>query len=222
MSPGWHRAWPMFCAAFVFAVGFVAITTFVFTGSGAVAPEADDFDRTIEQLLQQFRSPALTGRVVEISALGSAPVLSLLALLAYSVILRARDRLGFVHLSVALLGAAVWSRLLQHLFDRARPDTLLPFLVVTEGSYPSAHLLGASACYLTFAFFYARYTLRSGSAMGCYLVAFVVILLIGATRIYLGAHHATDVMAGICAGAAWGLVVATIVSLWYGEPPVRP
>ena len=223
-TPGATRsqpAWPMLCAALLCAFGFVAVTSFVFSG-GHVTPGADHFDRAIEHFLQQFRAPALTGRVIEVSALGSAPVLMVLALLAYSIILRARDGTGFIHLSVALLGAGVWSRWLQHLFERERPDTLLPFLVVTKGSFPSAHLLGATACYVTFAFFYARYALRSAAgAAACYVVAASLVLVIGATRVYLGAHHATDVMAGIFAGAAWALVVAALVSLWSREPAVR-
>jgi undecaprenyl-diphosphatase len=51
--------------------------------------------------------------------------------------------------------------------------------------------------------------------VACYVLASVMVLLIGATRIYLGAHHATDVMAGIAAGAAWAFLVAAAFSPWY-------
>ena len=218
---GSPRLWLMLCAAGLGALGFLAVVAFLYDDAGAVAAGADRFDRSIEQLLQQFRAPALTGRVIEVSALGSAPVLAVLALLAYSVILAAGDRLGFLHLTVAILGASVWSRLLQHMFDRERPDTLLPFIVVTKGSFPSAHLFGAAACYATFAFFYARYARRLGVEVACYVVACAIVLFIGATRIYLGAHHATDVLAGISAGFAWAFLLAAIFTLWYGKPGAR-
>jgi undecaprenyl-diphosphatase len=208
-------------AACVCAVGFFAVAALVFEDGGNVAPAAAHFDRSVEQFLQQFRSPALTGRVIEVSALGSGPVLVPFALLTYLVILRIRDRLGFLHLTTVLLGAGVWSRLLQHLFERERPDTLLPFLVVTKGSFPSAHMFGAAACYATFAFFYARYVTGSRTAVICCVATCVLVLLIGATRIYLGAHHATDVIAGASAGAAWAFLVAAIFSLWYDKPAVR-
>ena len=194
---------------------------FVFDDARHVSAGAADFDQSIAQFLQQFRSPALTGRVIEVSALGSAPVLAVFALLAYSVILGARDWLGFLHLSIAVAGAGVWSRLLQHLFERERPDSLLPFIVVTKGSYPSAHLFGAAACYMTFAFFYARYARRLSVEVACYVLASAVVLLIGATRIYLGAHHSTDIIAGMSAGAAWAFLLVAIFSLWYGKPAVR-
>lgn len=218
---GSARPWLTLCAACLFAFGFVAVTAFVFDDNGQVAWSAARFDRSIAHLLQQYRTPALTGRVIEVSALGSAPVLVVFALLAYSLILRTRDRLGFVHLTVVLLGAGVWSRLLQHLFERERPDTLLPFLVVTKGSFPSAHLFGATACYVTFAFLYARYARGVATALASYVVAFILIVLIGATRVYLGAHHATDVMAGICGGAAWGFLVSAMLSRGYAAQGVR-
>lgn len=211
----------MLCAACICAWGFFAVTDYVFDDArGKVGPAA--FDRPIAQFFLESRSPALTGRVVEVSALGSAPVLAVFALLAYSVVLLARDRLGFLHLSIALLGASLWSRLLQGLFERARPEDLLSFVVVTKGSFPSAHMFGAAACYATFAFFYARYAPRLGAEVACYVVASVIVLLIGATRVYLGAHHATDVMAGIAAGAAWAFLVAAIFSLWYRPAGARP
>ena len=219
---GSPRLWRMLCVVCLFVFGFIAVTAFVFDDTGQVAWSAAQFDRSIAHSLQQYRTPALTGRVIEVSALGSAPVLVVFALLAYSVILRTRDRLAFFHLTIVLLGAGVWSRLLQHLFERERPDTLLPFLVVTKGSFPSAHLFGATACYVTFAFLYARYARGFATGLASYVVAFVLIALIGATRVYLGAHHTTDVIAGICGGAAWGFLVTAMLSRGYAAWGARP
>ena len=205
----------MLSVAGICALGFAVVTELVFDGvhNGAAGPVA--FDQPFAHALQRLRTPALTGRVIEISALGSAPVLLVAALFAYTVILRAKDALGFFHLTTTLLGAGIFSRLLQHLFDRTRPDDLIPIIVVTKGSYPSAHLFGAAACYATFAFFYARYARGLAAGVASYLAATAIVLLIGVTRVYLGAHHATDVMAGIAAGASWAFLVAAVFSLWY-------
>lgn len=222
-SPGSPRLWALLGAAGICALGFLAVAAYVFDGGveGKVGPAP--IDRPIAQFLEETRYAALTGRVGEVSALGSAPVLAVLALLAYSVVIRARDRVGLLHLSVALLGASIWSRVLQGLFERERPEGLLPFIVVTKGSFPSAHLFGATACYLTFAFFYARYAsfARPRSELACYALASVLIFLIGTTRVYLGAHHATDVMGGIAAGAAWAFLVAAMFTPWYRPAAAR-
>lgn len=219
--PGSPRLWLILGAAGICACGFFVVTHFVFSELQAGGGSATAFDREIAQSIQRFRSPALTGRVMEISALGSAPVLTVFALLAYSVVVRARDGLGFLHLTVAFLGAGALSRLLQSLFERGRPEDLMPLIIVTKGSFPSAHTFGAAACYATFAFFYARYAPGLIAEVTCYVLAAVIVLLIGVTRVYLGAHHATDVLAGIAAGSAWSFFVAAVFSIRYQQDGVR-
>lgn len=212
------RTWLLLGAAGLCLAAFFAVTAFVFDEArqGAAGPVA--FDQPFAHYLQQFRTPALTGRVIEVSALGSAPVLAMLALLAYSVVLRLKDRVGFLHLSLVLVGAGIVSRLLQHVFDRARPDGLIPIIVVTKGSYPSAHLFGAAACYATFALFYARYARGPRTELASHIVAAIVVVMIGLTRVYLGAHHPTDVIGGIAAGWAWAFLAAALMSRWDREP----
>lgn len=208
-------------AAIICTLAFIIVAALLFDDAGRVQAGAAAFDRKIAAFFLEMRSPEPTGRVIEVSAMGSAPVLILLALLVYSVILRARDRLGFVHLSVMLAGSGFLSRWLQGLFERARPEDLLPFIVVTKGSFPSAHVFGATACYITFAFFYARYARGRATEIASYAAATALILMIGATRVYLGAHHATDVLAGMAGGAAWAFLVAAAFSTGQRPAPAR-
>lgn len=217
--PGSPRLWLMLCVACVSAYGFFEVADYVFDDSRDGEADPETFDRAIAQFFQQFRSAALTRRAIELSALGSAPVLAVFAWLAYSAVLGARDRLGFVHLSTALLGAALWPWLLQGLFERERPDLALRLVETPTASFPSGHSFGAAACYATFAFFFARYVPRLSTEVYCYVLASCVVLAVGVTRIYLGAHHATDVMAGISAGGAWAFFLAAVFSFWYGKAP---
>jgi undecaprenyl-diphosphatase len=197
---------------------FVATVAFVFEGSNVVTHAASEFDRAISLSLAQLRdSGGPTGRVVEISALGSAPVLAIFALVVCSVIVRSRDWLGLAHLATVLLAASVLSRLLQHVWDRARPETLLSYISVTKGSFPSAHMFGAAACYFTFAFFYARYARGRTTELVAHALVALLVVLIGWSRVYLGAHHTTDVVAGIAGGWALGLLLAAAFSLRYPE-----
>jgi undecaprenyl-diphosphatase len=213
------RLWVMLFAAGACLAIFFATVAWVFEGANVVAPAAAQFDRSISLALAQFReNGGPTGRMTEISAAGSPAVVVIFAVVLGSVILKSRDWLGFAHLVTALLSASVVSRLLQYVWERPRPETLLPYLTVTQHSFPSAHMFGAAACYVTFAFFYARYSGGRATEIVAHVLAALFVVLIGFTRVYLGAHHTTDVIAGTAGGWAWGLLVAVIFSLWYPDP----
>ena len=198
---------------------FFATVAFVFEGSNAVTHVAAEFDRSISLALARIRdNDGPTGRMTELSAVGSPLVIGVFAVVLASVLLKAKDRLGFVHLVTVLLSASVLSRLLQYAWERPRPETLLSYLSVTEHSFPSAHMCGAAACYVTFAFFYARYSSGRATELVAHALSALLVVLIGVSRIYLGAHHTTDVIAGMAGGWAFGLLVAAIFSRWYPDP----
>lgn len=205
-------------AGFCLAIFFATIA-FVFEGSNVVTPVAAEFDRSISLSLAHFRdNDGPTGRMVEVSALGSPAVVGVLAIIMALAFLKRRDWLGLAHLTTLLISASVLSRLLQYIWDRPRPETLLSYLSVTKGSFPSAHLFGAAACYVTLAFLYARYLGGRSTEILVHALAALLVVLIGVSRVYLGAHHTTDVIAGMAGGWAYGLLVAAIFSLWYPDP----
>jgi undecaprenyl-diphosphatase len=210
------RLWVMLFAAGACLAIFFATVAWVFEGANVVTPAAAEFDRSISLALAQFRdNGGPTGRMTEISAAGSPAIVLIFAIVLASVLLKSRDWLGFAHLTTALLSASVLARLLQYLWERPRPETLLSYLTVTDHSFPSAHLFGAAACYVTFAFFYARYSGGRATEIVAHALAALLVVMIGFTRVYLGAHHTTDVIAGIAGGWAYGLLVAVIFSPWY-------
>ena len=212
------RLWVMLGAAGACLAIFFATVAWTFDGANVVAPAAAEFDRSISLALAQVReNGGPTGRMTEISAAGSPAVVTILAVVLAWVVLKARDWLGFAHLATALLSASVVSRLLQYVWVRPRPETLLPYLTVTEHSFPSAHLFGAAACYVTFAFFFARYSGGRATAIAAHALAALLVVLIGFTRVYLGAHHTTDVIAGMAGGWAYGVLVAAVFSRWYPD-----
>lgn len=213
--------WMLGAAAVCLAVFFATIA-FVFEGANVVTHVAAEFDRSISLALAQVRdNDGPTGRMTELSAVGSPLVVGVFAIVLGAVILKARDWLGFAHLVTLLISASVLSRLLQYLWERPRPETLLSYLTVTKHSFPSAHMFGAAACYVTFAFFFARYSGGRATEIVVHALAALLVALIGVSRVYLGAHHTTDVIAGMAGGWAYGLVVAAIFSLWYRDPARR-
>lgn len=117
---------------------------------------------------------------------------------------------------MSLIGSSVIDDLLKHWIARPRPE-LVPHLVqVTNASFPSGHAMISSAIYLTLALMLAEgieadgWRGRAGRAA---VVAFfsAIAVLIGMSRVYLGVHWPSDVLAGWCFGTAWALLV------WIGD-----
>jgi len=148
----------------------------------------------------------LPGAMRDVTALGSAPVL-LIFVVAVAGALAARRQyhaLGF--LLAASAGGILVNNLLKGLFARPRPDLALRLTDVRSLSFPSGHAMQSAIIYLTLAAFLARFV--QARALKIYFVAFAFLLslLIGVSRVYLGVHYPSDVLAGWCAGLAWALL----------------
>jgi undecaprenyl-diphosphatase len=144
--------------------------------------------------------------VVEITALGGFGVLALVTLLAVGYLLVLRKWLGAATLLLATLGGTAVSEGLKVGFARPRPDLVAHAVDVTSMSFPSGHAMLSAVTYLTIGALLARTqgrTLLRGYILGA---AVLLTLLIGVSRIYLGVHWPTDVLAGWCLGAAWALL----------------
>ncbi|MES1986405.1 MAG: phosphatase PAP2 family protein [Pseudomonadota bacterium] len=148
--------------------------------------------------------------MTDFSALGGAPVLTLIAVFAvgYLLIVGRRSNAAFVAASIA--GGAILSGLIKASFVRPRPE-LVPHLVdVTSSSFPSGHSMNSAIVFLTLAVLIAR-SEQDRRVQG-YLTAvgIVLTLLVGSTRVYLGVHWPSDVLAGWAVGAMWAAVCSVI------------
>jgi undecaprenyl-diphosphatase len=148
----------------------------------------------------------LTESVTDITALGSPTVLGvvLLAATGYLVLQHRYDAAALV--VIASAGGGALSVGLKQLFGRGRPDVVPRLVQVNSLSFPSGHSMVALVIYLTLGALLARFTTRR--RVRVYLIANALSLtfLIGVTRICLGVHYPTDVLAGWSAGLAWALL----------------
>jgi undecaprenyl-diphosphatase len=153
------------------------------------------------------RGPSwLPGAMRDLTALGSAPVLVLvvLAVAGSLVVRRQYHALGL--LLVATIGGILLNDSLKALFARPRPAASLHLTEVRSMSFPSGHAMESAIIYLTLAALLAR--LVRTRVLQLYFVglAILVTFLVGLSRVYLGVHYPSDVLAGWTAGLAWSLL----------------
>jgi undecaprenyl-diphosphatase len=172
--------------------------------------------RVDERLLLALRNPAdradpLGPRWLEemqrdFTGLGGFPVLSLLTLAVSGFLFLDHKHRAALLVLGAVGGAYVLSFLLKLGFQRPRPDLVPHGSLVLTTSFPSQHSMLAAATYLTLGALLARVQPRRRHKVFVLGLAVLLTLIVGTSRVYLGVHWPTDVLAGWTAGGVWALL----------------
>lgn len=148
----------------------------------------------------------------DVSALGGFTVLTLLTLVAGGFLLITKKYVDALVLLVAVIGATALSEGLKLGYARPRPDLVAHAVETLGTSFPSGHAMLSAAAYLTIGALVAHAQERRSVKSYIHVTAILVTLMIGASRVYLGVHWPTDVLAGWCLGAAWSILCVTAAS----------
>lgn len=204
------RMWLFISGAILSAIFFEEVADDVFSDPVEGDFESKHFDHAIYQFFVQFKSPKLTQVMIDFTALGSVSVNFVLLIVLISVLFTYRDRKGIAYLAIVAMGAAGWPLILKELFSRPRPDIVQHLVNVNDLSFPSGHSFGATSIYMGLAFFAAKYAVSWRHEIFFYCLGLMLIALVGISRIYLGVHYPTDVLAGISGGACWAFTVSAV------------
>lgn len=150
----------------------------------------------------------------DLTALGSLAVLGVVVLVVgglFAAVGRTRQALILV---AASLGALAWSEGLKALFNRPRPEAVFHAVEVVNASFPSGHAMLSASVYLTLGALASRFSTRMAVRVFAVSAAAVVTILVGLSRIFLGVHWPTDVLAGWAVGSAWALGCWLAEGLW--------
>jgi undecaprenyl-diphosphatase len=175
------------------------------------------FDKRLLLALRNPQDPSvpigpawLAGAALDVTALGSATVLGLTVLaVAGFLILQGMWRTG-LFVTVASGSAVVIQAGLKQFFQRARPEVVPHLREVMTMSFPSGHALTSAVVYLTLGALSMRIAERRVTKFYCMAMAMLVTVLVGASRVFLGVHYPTDVIAGWLIGLSWALLCWTI------------
>jgi undecaprenyl-diphosphatase len=142
----------------------------------------------------------------DVTGLGGAGILTLLTLASAGFLAIQRSTHLAVYLLAAVTSGTIVSTLLKLGFDRPRPSLVPHGQIVYTSSFPSGHSMLSAVVFLTLGALVASG--QTDMRMRVYLIGLAVFLtvLIGLSRVYLGVHWPTDVLAGWTAGAAWALL----------------
>ncbi len=148
---------------------------------------------------------------MDISALGSSAVLTLVTLGCAGALLLARRYRMLVVLLIVVGGGTLLSLGMKEFFNRPRPPyaELMPYVVTA--SFPSGHSMLSAIVYMTLAVFLARASDQRSFKIYFIVVGAFVTLLVGVSRVYLGVHYPTDVLAGWSSGLTWAMLCWLII-----------
>lgn len=158
----------------------------------------------------------------DISALGSEVVLGLVVLFVTGYLFAAGKRQAGWFVLVTVLGGTALNNLLKLGFARPRPDLIAPLTKVATTSFPSGHSAVAAVCYFTLGALIAQTHSSPAIRVLVLAAATLLTLLVGVSRVYLGVHYPTDVLAGWCFGIAWASICWTIMSQLQRRGQVEP
>jgi undecaprenyl-diphosphatase len=142
---------------------------------------------------------------VDVTALGSVAVLGLIILLAFALLASLRRWGEGVLLLAGAVGGVTISQGLKLVFGRERPDMAYRAVEAVNASFPSGHAMLSAVVFLTLGVLTARFADRRRVKVLAISAAVLLSLLVGASRVYLGVHWASDVLAGWCVGGAWAM-----------------
>jgi undecaprenyl-diphosphatase len=212
-------------AAFIglgLAAAALLTTFFAFLAAAVGSGITRHVDERVLLWLADRRVPWLDEAMRHVTTLGDGIVVTMLVFTVSLFLWLTWHRWSVYLLLVGVLGGQVVNNILKVVFNRARPEVMEWAAEVRTLSFPSGHAMSAIMAYGTVAYLVGRLepTLRMRRAT--WAMAAIIILGIGFSRIYLGVHYPSDVLAGFIAGLAWLAVVAACMEAVRFFAPRRP
>jgi membrane-associated phospholipid phosphatase len=173
--------------------------------------EAFGFDTTALLWIHQWANPVLDAIMLKITTLGNPEFVVFVVILTLGWLWWSQHHSEAKVFAIACLGALILNQELKLFFTKARPQLWTRLIAETSFSFPSGHALGCSVLYGFLAYALAEQFPRL--SYWIYSIAVGLIAAIGASRLYLGVHWPTDILAGYAVGFLWLMICIAILRL---------
>jgi undecaprenyl-diphosphatase len=202
------RFTPIFQSLLVGLVAALLLVAFVSLGGEVLEGDTSVFDGYILRHVQLWRTghPGFVSAMRDLSGLGSTVVLTVVVLLSVGYLLLVSARTTALLVAASAISATALVSVFKSVFSRVRPDAAFAELVAPGLSFPSGHATMSAAIFLTMGALLASTRSRGQERVYILFAAAVLTVLVGLSRVGLGVHWATDVLAGWAFGSAWAMV----------------
>jgi undecaprenyl-diphosphatase len=185
------------------AIAIAFTWLFVELASHVQSGATQAFDDAIMQWMGMHRVAWIEQSLLQITALGTGLVLMMIVIISALFLSATQHRFSAFLLLVASAGGLILNTILKSSFDRPRPRLFEWVTNPSSSSFPSGHAMGSAIVYFTVAYLIARLEKRRWTRALTIVTALLLVLLISLSRLYLGVHYPSDVLAGMVIGLAW-------------------
>jgi undecaprenyl-diphosphatase len=199
------------------AAAIFALICFVWLAAEVSGGRTADFDAAWRDRIHSAATPGLTLLMQAVTLLGSQPALIGSVCVAALIMARSGRRARAILALAALAGCQLLLFVLKHAFQRARPEAFYGDALSTY-SFPSGHAFQSLTCYGILAVL-ATADLAPAPRWASRMAVLIFVITIGLSRVYLGVHHPTDVIAGFLAGMVW---LASLAAVYFRVTAVEP
>ncbi len=197
--------------------GFVQVADIVREGA------TQRFDEAVLEWIAEHQFPWAKTIMFEVTLLGTGIVVMTIVGVSALFLWLNEHRFSALLLLIATWGGVLINTVLKNQFDRPRPQVFEWGAQVLTSSFPSGHAMSATIAYSTVAYLAARLQRRRYARWLTMIVAGLLILLICVSRLYLGVHYPSDVLAGVMLGFAWSaFCMATLEGIQVFGKRYRP
>ena len=173
--------------------------------------ETQRLDDRILLWLNSHSTPFIDNVALQVTAVGNGLTVVVIGLIACAFLWAIRERVGVLLLVIAVAGGDMFNRLLKEVFGRPRPELFVLetlYARPVSASFPSGHATASMVLYLVLAYLLVRLGGKGVFRWIVIAVSGVLIVLIGVSRMYLGVHYPSDVLAGYVFGFVWAAFCA--------------